>query len=64
METCMYAVNAFNGALVWKQNLSELTGLSGTGIVVNVTLSRSTRSVVGDRLIFGIYGQSLSCIYA
>ncbi|KAA8533005.1 hypothetical protein F0562_032878 [Nyssa sinensis] len=27
----LYAVNAFNGALIWKQKLGELTGLSGTG---------------------------------
>ncbi|KDO82850.1 hypothetical protein CISIN_1g039692mg, partial [Citrus sinensis] len=35
----LYAVNAFNGALIWEQNLSKLTGLSGTGIVVNVTVA-------------------------
>lgn len=35
----LYALNAFNGALIWEQNLSKLTGLSGTGIVVNVTVA-------------------------
>lgn len=52
----LYAVNAFNGALIWEQNLSKLTGLSGTGIVVNVTVSRSTPTIAGDLLIVGIYG--------
>lgn len=41
---------------MWEQNLNELTGLSGTGIVVNVTVSRSTPTIAGDRLIVGIYG--------
>ena len=53
----LYAINAFNGALIWKQNLSELTGLTGTGVVVNITVSRSTPTVDGDLLIVGIYGQ-------
>ncbi|XP_050225799.1 uncharacterized protein LOC126675234 [Mercurialis annua] len=54
----VYAVNAFNGALIWKQNISQLTGLSGTGFVsgVNVTVSRSTPTVAGDLLIITIYG--------
>lgn len=55
----LYAVNAFNGALIWEQNLSKLTGLSGTGIVVNVTVSRSTPTVAGDLLIVGIYGPAV-----
>ncbi|KAJ7953774.1 Polyvinylalcohol dehydrogenase [Quillaja saponaria] len=55
----LYAVNAFNGALIWKQNLSQLTGLSGTGIVVNVTVSRSTPTIVNDLLIVGIYGPAV-----
>ncbi|XP_018732841.2 polyvinylalcohol dehydrogenase [Eucalyptus grandis] len=37
-------MNASDGSLVWKQNLSELTGLRGTTIV-NVTLSRSTPTI-------------------
>ncbi|KAG4148768.1 hypothetical protein ERO13_D05G304100v2 [Gossypium hirsutum] len=55
----LYAVNAFNGALIWRQNLSELTGQSGTGVVVNVTVSRSTPTVDGDLLIVGIYGPAI-----
>ena len=55
----MYAVNAFNGALIWQQNLSELTGLTGTGVIVNVTVSRSTPTVDGDLLIVGIYGPAI-----
>lgn len=55
----LYAVNAFNGALIWKQNLSEFTGLSSTGIIVNVTVSRSTPTIAGDLLIVGIYGPAV-----
>uniref|UniRef100_A0A6N2K8Z8 Pyrrolo-quinoline quinone repeat domain-containing protein n=1 Tax=Salix viminalis TaxID=40686 RepID=A0A6N2K8Z8_SALVM len=55
----LYAVNAFDGALIWKQNLSQITGLSGTGIVVNVTVSRSTPTVADDLLLVGIYGPAV-----
>lgn len=57
----LYAVNAFNGGLIWKRNLNELTGLNGTGIIVNVnvTVSRTTPAIAGDRLIVGIYGPAL-----
>ncbi|KAG2707245.1 hypothetical protein I3760_05G139700 [Carya illinoinensis] len=55
----LYAVNAFNGALIWRQNLTELTGLRGTGIVVNVTVSRSTPTIYGNLLIVGIYGPAV-----
>lgn len=55
----LYAVNALNGDLIWKQNLGELTGLSGTGTIVDVCVSRSTPTVVGDRLIIGIYGPAV-----
>ncbi|KAK3223105.1 hypothetical protein Dsin_010130 [Dipteronia sinensis] len=57
----LYAVNAINGALIWKQNLSDLTGLKGTGIVanVNVTVSRSTPTVDDNLLIVGIYGPAV-----
>ncbi|XP_024021355.1 uncharacterized protein LOC21403970 [Morus notabilis] len=57
----LYAVNAFNGRLIWKRNLNELTGLNGTGIIVNVnvTVSRTTPAIAGDRLIVGIYGPAL-----
>lgn len=55
----LYAVNAFNGALIWRQNLTELTGLRGTGIVVNLTVSRSTPTIYGNLLIVGIYGPAV-----
>ncbi|KAM5567146.1 hypothetical protein ABKV19_015318 [Rosa sericea] len=55
----LYAVNAFTGALIWKQNLSQLTGLNGTGVVVNVTVSRSTPTIAGNLLIVGIYGPAV-----
>ncbi|KAL5553923.1 hypothetical protein UlMin_041324 [Ulmus minor] len=55
----LYAVNAFNGALLWKQSLNELTGLNGTGIVVNVTVSRTTPAIAGGLVIVGIYGPAV-----
>lgn len=55
----LYAVNAYNGALIWKQNLTELTGMSGTGVTVNVTVSRSTPAIAHDLLIVGIYGPAV-----
>ncbi|KAL6187665.1 hypothetical protein ACLB2K_039061 [Fragaria x ananassa] len=55
----LYAVNAFTGALIWKQNLSQLTGLNGTGVVVNVTVSRATPTIAGNLLIVGIYGPAV-----
>ncbi|KAF7847804.1 hypothetical protein BT93_L2559 [Corymbia citriodora subsp. variegata] len=55
----LYAVNTFDGSLNWKQNLSELTGLKGTGILTNVTVSRSTPTVAGKLLIVPIYGPAV-----
>jgi len=55
----LYAVNAFTGGLIWQQNLSELTGLRGTGIIVNVTVSRSTPTIAGRLLIVSIYGPAV-----
>ncbi|KAK2983148.1 hypothetical protein RJ640_007824 [Escallonia rubra] len=55
----LYAVNAFNGALIWKQNLSALTGLPAAGNFVNVTVARATPTVAGDLLIVGIYGPAV-----
>ncbi|KAF6159973.1 hypothetical protein GIB67_033057 [Kingdonia uniflora] len=55
----VYAVNVFTGALLWDVNLSQITGLTGTGIVVNVTVARATPAVAGDLLIVGIYGPAL-----
>ncbi|KAJ4707005.1 polyvinylalcohol dehydrogenase-like [Melia azedarach] len=52
---------ASDGYLLWKKNLEALTGLNGTGLVlnVNVTVSRSTPTVAGELLIFGIYGPAV-----
>ncbi|XP_034693538.1 polyvinylalcohol dehydrogenase-like [Vitis riparia] len=52
-------VNAFNGALVWRRHLGELTGLSPTGIVVNVTVSRTTPAVADDLIVIVIYGPAV-----
>ncbi|KAL3731719.1 hypothetical protein ACJRO7_028580 [Eucalyptus globulus] len=46
----LYAMNASDGSLVWKQNLSELTGLRGTTIV-NVTLSRLSTPMIAEKLL-------------
>ncbi|KAJ6739735.1 POLYVINYLALCOHOL DEHYDROGENASE-LIKE [Salix koriyanagi] len=59
LKWTFFAVNAFDGALIWKQNLSQITGLSGTGIVVNVTVSRSTPTIADDLLLVGIYGPAV-----
>ncbi|XP_034693551.1 polyvinylalcohol dehydrogenase-like [Vitis riparia] len=55
----LYAVNAFSGALVWRQHLGELTGLSPAGVVVNVTVSRTAPVIAGHLLIIGIYGPAV-----
>ncbi|CAB4295181.1 unnamed protein product [Prunus armeniaca] len=55
----LYAVDAFTGRLIWQQNLGALTGLNGTGVVLNVTVSRSTPTIAGNLLIVGIYGPAL-----
>lgn len=59
----LYAIDAFNGSLVWEKNLQELTGLNGTGAIANVpknvTVSRTTPTVVDDLLIIGIYGPAV-----
>ncbi|PIN25332.1 Polyvinyl alcohol dehydrogenase (cytochrome) [Handroanthus impetiginosus] len=52
----LYAVDAGNGRLIWKQSLGQLTGIPPTGRYVNVTVSRSTPVVAGDLLLVGIYG--------
>ncbi|CAK9172196.1 unnamed protein product [Ilex paraguariensis] len=56
---CNTSVNAFNGSLIWKQNVGELTGLPGTGTVVNVSVSRATPTVAGHLLIVEIYGPAV-----
>ncbi|GMY13598.1 polyvinylalcohol dehydrogenase-like [Fagus crenata] len=57
----IYAINASDGSLVWKQNLKNITGLNATGFVTNVnyTVSRSTPTIAGDLLIIGIYGPAV-----
>ncbi|KAL8138132.1 hypothetical protein V2J09_004133 [Rumex salicifolius] len=57
----LYAVRALDGALVWKLNLSQLTGLSppAQGSFTNRTISRSTPAIQGRLLIIGIYGPAV-----
>ncbi|KAL8090456.1 hypothetical protein AgCh_039785 [Apium graveolens] len=55
----LYAVNAFTGALVWSQNLTQLTNITATGEILNVTFSRTTPAIAGDLLIVGIYGPAV-----
>ncbi|KAK1362105.1 putative polyvinyl alcohol dehydrogenase (Cytochrome) [Heracleum sosnowskyi] len=55
----LYALNAFNGDLVWKQHLGQLTGLPATRTNVNASVSRTTPSVAGDLLLVGIFGPAV-----
>lgn len=55
----LYAVDAFNGALIWKQNIGELTGLPATRQNVNASVSRATPTVAGNLLLVGIYGPAV-----
>lgn len=57
----LYAIKENDGSLVWKKNLGKLTGLNGTGLVINVnwTVARSTPTVAKDLLIVGIYGPAV-----
>ncbi|MED6219700.1 hypothetical protein PIB30_038187 [Stylosanthes scabra] len=56
----IYAVKEDDGNLVWKQNVHELAGFNGTGLIsnVNTSVSRTTPTIVAgfDLLIVGIYG--------
>ena len=54
----IYAVNASDGSLIWKQYLQNLTGIPPTGTFTNVTdtVSRSTPTVAEDKLIVSING--------
>lgn len=56
----IYAVNAFDGSLIWKQYLQNLTAIPPTGTFANVTdtVSRSTPTVAEDKLIIAINGPS------
>ncbi|ESR44340.1 hypothetical protein CICLE_v10013418mg, partial [Citrus x clementina] len=57
----LYAVKAADGSLIWKQNLQNLTGISNPGFTLNVnsTVSRSTPTVAGNLLIFGLWGPAV-----
>lgn len=57
----IYAVNASNGLLIWKNNLHDLTGFNNTGFILNVnsTVSRSTPTIAGDLLLVGTYGPAV-----
>lgn len=43
----LYALNAFNGDLIWKQHLGQLTGLPATRTNVNASVARATPTVAG-----------------
>ncbi|KAI9120315.1 hypothetical protein K1719_007348 [Acacia pycnantha] len=59
----IYAVKEANGSLVWEQNVSNITGINGTGnsTANNWAFSRSTPTIVpdADLVIVGIYGPSV-----
>ncbi|KAK6280125.1 hypothetical protein POUND7_020392 [Theobroma cacao] len=57
----IYAVEASDGSLVWEKNLHELTGLTGTGFLINVnwTVARATPTIADDLLIIGISGPAI-----
>lgn len=55
----LYAVNALTGRLIWDKNVGDLSGLSGTGVVVNVSVARATPTIFGNLLIVGIYGPAV-----
>ncbi|XP_017974359.1 PREDICTED: polyvinylalcohol dehydrogenase [Theobroma cacao] len=57
----IYAVEAADGSLVWEKNLHELTGLTGTGFLINVnwTVARATPTIADDLLIIGISGPAI-----
>ncbi|BBM99326.1 polyvinyl alcohol dehydrogenase (cytochrome) [Marchantia polymorpha subsp. ruderalis] len=59
----MYAVEQETGNLIWKKNLLDLTSGFITFVPTNITkfypktmVSRSTPTIVGDMLVFGVYG--------
>ncbi|KAF5735529.1 hypothetical protein HS088_TW15G01036 [Tripterygium wilfordii] len=53
----IYAVKASDGSLVWKKNVSEVTGINAPGFIrgVNSTVSRSTPTIAEDLVIVGLY---------
>ncbi|PQQ06349.1 uncharacterized protein Pyn_37085 [Prunus yedoensis var. nudiflora] len=58
-ERCWGSANQAKYSVKHEQNLGALTGLNGTGVVVNVTVSRSTPTIAGNLLIVGIYGPAV-----
>ncbi|KAK1562240.1 hypothetical protein Q3G72_008606 [Acer saccharum] len=65
-----YAIKASVGALVWKKNVHNLTGLTPKpGLVANVnwTVSRATPTIIvdddHDLLIIGVYGPAYYHVY-
>jgi outer membrane protein assembly factor BamB len=59
----IFAVKEFDGSLVWKKNLTKLTGLKATGFVANAnwTVARATPTIAYDEdlVIVGIYGPAV-----
>ncbi|KAJ1375521.1 Quinoprotein alcohol dehydrogenase-like superfamily [Sesbania bispinosa] len=58
----IYAVKAYDGSLVWKQNIQNLTGVKSPGTIPNVnsTFSRATPTIAGDDLlVVGICGPAI-----
>ncbi|KAL2523419.1 Polyvinylalcohol dehydrogenase [Forsythia ovata] len=59
----LYAVKVYDGSVIWKKNMDELTcGLNTLRLILNVntTVSLATPIVVGDILIVGTYGPAIS----
>ncbi|KAL2499975.1 Polyvinylalcohol dehydrogenase [Abeliophyllum distichum] len=58
----LYAVKAYDGSVIWKKNMDELTcGLNTLRLILNVntTVSLATPIVVGDILIVGTCGPAI-----
>ena len=59
----IFAVREIDGTLVWKKNLTKLTGLDSTGFIANVnwTVARATPTIAVDEdlVIVGLYGPAV-----
>lgn len=59
----IFAVREIDGTLVWKKNLTKLTGLDSIGFIANVnwTVARATPTIAveEDLVIVGIYGPAV-----
>lgn len=59
----IFAVREIDGTLVWKKNLTKLTGLDSIGFIANVnwTVARATPTIAVDEdlVIVGIYGPAV-----